>query len=104
MKKKGAGARRAVCGVQMPRVFQTAIDALNLVLSVSLWGKLPVVFGTMLDCSVGENEERREKRKKRGNIIKEGIMNGRMDLIADGLGGPTCTAPPPLSRTFVPRM
>ena len=39
-KKKGAGARRAVCGVQMPRVFQTAIDALKLVLSVRYWRTL----------------------------------------------------------------
>lgn len=34
--KKGAGARRAVCGVQTPRVFRTAIDALRVVLSEQL--------------------------------------------------------------------
>lgn len=36
--KKGAGARRAVCGVQRPRVFQTVTDALRLVLSVRRLG------------------------------------------------------------------
>jgi hypothetical protein len=39
MKKKGAGARRAVCGVLRPRVFQTATDALGLVVRLRGRGK-----------------------------------------------------------------
>jgi hypothetical protein len=59
---------------------------------------LPVA---LLDCSIG-GKERREKEKRK--YYKEGIMNGRMDLIADGWA-----VPPALRRLlshalFVPRM
>jgi hypothetical protein len=108
MKKKGAGARRAVCGVQMPRVFQTAIDALRAVLSVRLqwrgWGKLPVVFEAMVDSRIGEGRE--EKERKRGNNYKEGYYGQRMDLILRWFGrchlhcASSSLTPP---STFVPR-
>lgn len=74
MKKKGAGARRAVCGVLRPRVFQTATDAHRLVVvRLRGWENLPVVYepNGMTRRRGGESE------KKRGNSnYKEGIMNG----------------------------